>query len=51
MYTSVHYVYIMRLYVAAYIGIGVNHSAIVREIPQIWYFPAFPHFYQNIPHF
>ena len=31
--------------------IGVNHPAIVREIPQIWYFPAFPHFFQNIPHF
>ena len=21
--------------------IGVNHPAIVREIPQIWFFPAF----------
>ena len=31
--------------------IGVNHPAIVREIPHFGLFPAFPHFLQNIPHF
>ena len=31
--------------------IGVNRPAIVREIPHFGLFPAFPHFFQNIPHF
>ena len=31
--------------------IGVNHPAIVREIPHFDVFPAFPHFSQNVPHF
>ena len=31
--------------------IGINHPAIVREIPHFYVFPAFPHFFQNIPHF
>ena len=30
--------------------IGVNHPAIVREIPHFDVFPAFPHFFQNVPH-
>ena len=30
--------------------IGVNHPAIVREIPHFYVFPAFPHFSQNVPH-
>ena len=30
--------------------IGVNHPAIVREIPHFDVFPAFPHFSQNVPH-
>ena len=32
-------------------SIGVNHPAIVREIPHFGFFPAFPHFCQNVPHF
>ena len=31
--------------------IGVNHPAIVREIPHVSLFPAFPHFLENVPHF
>ena len=31
--------------------IGVNHPAIVREIPHFYVFPAFLHFSQNVPHF
>ena len=31
--------------------IGVNHPAIVREIPHFDVFPAFPHFFQKVPHF
>ena len=31
--------------------IGVNHPAIVREIPHFYVFPAFPHFSQNVPNF
>ena len=31
--------------------IGVNHPAIVREIPHFSLFPAFPHFLENVPHF
>ena len=31
--------------------IGVNPPAIVREIPHFGFFPAFPHFCENIPHF
>ena len=31
--------------------IGVNHPAIVREIPHFDVFPAFPHFSENVPHF
>ena len=31
--------------------IGVNHPAIVREIPHFYVFPAFPHFSENVPHF
>ena len=31
--------------------IGVNHPAIVREIPHFCLFPAFPHFCENVPHF
>ena len=30
--------------------IGVNHPAIVREIPHFYVFPAFPHFSENVPH-
>ena len=33
------------------VTIGVNHPAIVREIPHFDEFPAFPHFFQNVPHF
>ena len=33
------------------ICIGVNHPAIVREIPHFGLFPAFPHFCENVPHF
>ena len=32
-------------------SIGVNHPAIVREIPHFDVFPAFPHFFQNVPYF
>ena len=32
-------------------SIGVNHPAIVREIPHFSLFPAFPHFLENVPHF
>ena len=32
-------------------AIGVNHPAIVREIPHFDVFPAFPHFSENVPHF
>ena len=32
-------------------NIGVNHPAIVREIPHFSLFPAFPHFLENVPHF
>ena len=31
--------------------IGVNHPAIVREIPHFDVFPAFPNFSENVPHF
>ena len=31
--------------------IGVNRPAIVREIPYFGFFPAFPHFCKNVPHF
>ena len=31
--------------------IGVNRSAIVREIPHFGLIPAFTHFFQNVPHF
>ena len=31
--------------------IGVNRPAIVREIPHFGFFPAFPHFCENVPHF
>ena len=32
-------------------NIGVNHPAIVWEIPHFGVFPAFPHFSENVPHF
>ena len=32
-------------------SIGVNRPAIVREIPHFGFFPAFPHFCENVPHF
>ena len=35
----------------AVIPIGVNRPAIVREIPHVGFFPAFPHFCKNVPHF
>ena len=33
------------------LSIGINHPAIVREIPHFSLFPAFPHFLENVPHF
>ena len=33
------------------VTIGVNRPAIVREIPHVGLFPAFPHFCENVPHF
>ena len=32
-------------------SIGVNHPAIVREIPHFAFLPAFPHFCENVLHF
>ena len=41
----------LRSSVSVIPSIGVNHPAIVREIPQFGLFPAFPHFCENVPHF
>ena len=48
---------LVRIYISVirpvveYACIGVNHPAIVREIPHFDVFPAFPHFSENVPHF
>ncbi len=40
-----------KMFYRIVIHIGVNRPAIVREIPHFGIIPAFPHFFQNVPHF